>query len=76
MDSFKHGGRLSYIGWTRDAWNSWDSLIAGTGANAYYHPIPNGGAFNGVAAYGQAYYSYLRFAGSPSSPRTNATTFP
>jgi hypothetical protein len=53
------GGSISYIGWTWDAWNSWDSLIAGAGATAYYHPVPNTGIFNGVTAYGQVYHDYL-----------------
>jgi endoglucanase len=55
----QQSGSISYVGWTWDAWNSWDSLIAGTGSNAYYNPVPNGGTFNGVVAYGLTYYNYL-----------------
>jgi hypothetical protein len=60
------GGSISYIAWTWDAWNSWDSLIAVNtvtclnGPNPSYDcPVANGGMFNGVTAYGQTYYKYL-----------------
>jgi hypothetical protein len=44
---------ISYVGWTWDAWNSWDSLITD------YNGASNGGTFNGVKAYGATYFSYL-----------------
>jgi hypothetical protein len=60
----QHGGSISYIGWTWDAWNNWDSLIAVTSCSPqpicnYDSPVPNSGVFNGVTAYGQAYHDYL-----------------
>jgi hypothetical protein len=48
---------ISYVGWTWDAWNSWDSLITA------YNGTPNAGFYNGVQAYGGAYHDYL--AGLP-----------
>jgi endoglucanase len=51
----QHG--ISYVGWTWDAWNSWDSLITD------YNGTPNSGLYNGVQAYGGAYHTYL--AGLP-----------
>jgi hypothetical protein len=50
---------MSVVGWTWDAWNSWDSLIAGMGTQAYDSPVANGGTFNGVVAYGLTYCHYL-----------------
>ncbi len=44
---------ISYVGWTWDAWNSWDSLITD------YSGTPNGGTFSGVTAHGATYFSYL-----------------
>jgi hypothetical protein len=44
---------IGYVGWTWDAWNSWDSLITD------YNGNPNSQTYNGMQAYGQAYHDYL-----------------
>lgn len=44
---------INYVGWTWDAWNSWDSLITD------YNGTPNSAYYNNVQAYGLAYHDYL-----------------